>query len=908
MAEYFVKDQVNWDAEILCVGEAPGKEEMAYGLPFMGQSGNKLKEWWRHAGIKREELYITNVLRVIPNGPGGNITAACARDRGLVDQIQDREVPRLAKVADSIPCLKVIVCVGNYAARAFTRYGSVQWDTKAAGISSVRGSIYPYKGAGGHTVYVIPTIHPAAVMRQPGWERRCIADWAKAARVAAEGPRRPDRRHIIFPDLSDVERWWAQVELDDVVSFDIETWGDGIKCVGFAVNERESITIPTELWAWEKIEGKTSRARKSLEVAWQHIRNILEGPNEKVGQNALFDCWWLAQSPYNIRVKGYEWDTLCMHHALIPNESHSLEFLASVYTDEPYWKDEAKDADAIVKVARQGMERLYVYNGLDVTVTWEVFSVLHRQLAARKMLGFYFRHYADMFQSLLRLMTTGAPVDRGMAEELRATYMEKAVQLRDEAGLIAKKPLFKFGGSALEKAMIADYYDNGPGIPLGESPAVWLDQFRQMTKTLKSGKVKRLWTDDQIDRKWKELREKCISDDLLNKVLYKEWKCPTGKWTDTGKEKADNVALKVLRNTVEARRRGDFMERQDDVVRLVDVTLEHRRYRKLATFANVGRLDDDDRMRCTYKFTTKTGRLASAANPKGTGTNLQNQDRAIRPIFVASPGRVLLECDLSQAESRVVKCLSGDKNAIVSARQLPTEGDEHTENAIDIFSHLYQKALDAGDITKDLRQIGKKVAHGANYDMGKFRLAEVLLKDGFTMTPYECGKLIQAHREKHPYIDIYQSNVRRTIIRERTLYTNWGRYVSFEDLRLDDGLYKFGYSWIPQSTIGDLLNQYGLKPLYHYIMRNGLKSDIILQVHDSVVIDTQLDELYTIMTFLKQSLERSIIIGGCFGHSVKLAVPIEYKIGVNWGQGKEWKYLPEQDEVMTAAEKLLNAE
>jgi uracil-DNA glycosylase family 4 len=901
-----VKDQENWNAQIMVVGELPAREEHYGYMSCLGDGGYKLKEWCKYAGLKYDELYITNVFTEVFLRSKLSLTTVCNYNDKLVERITNVEYPRLEMIAENLPNLRVIVCIGDYAIRAFTRFGNVSWDSKAPGIGSIRGSVYEWITSKERGIYVIPTLHPTVVNRQPTWERRCISDWKKAARIVKYGYDKPKRTHIIYPDLSAIKKWWRTVEPNDVISFDIETWGDGIKCVGLAKDASQSLVIPTELWAWTRIEGKESRAKQSLVKAWEYINVMLMGPNDKVGQGALFDCWWLAQPEYNVKVKEYHWDTLCMHHALVPNETHALHFLASVYTDEPYWKDEAKEADAIIKIARGGMDQLYVYNGLDVTVTWEIFSKFYDQLAERSLFKFYFQHYADMFTPLLSIMLKGAPVNRKLVLESRRAYMARALQLRDEASITANKSLFKFNTTALEKAMIADYYVNGPGIPLGECPTAWLQHFRNLTKTLKSGVEKKLWTNEQIDGKWAELENKGISDDELNKVLYNEWKCPTGKRTTTGKEKADNVALKTLRNTVESRKRGEFMERKDNILRLIDLVLDHRRQRKLATFVNPERLDDDDRIRCTYKFTPKTGRLSSATNPKGTGTNLQNQDRAIRSIYIASPGRILLECDLSQAEGRVVKCLSGDESAIASARRLPTEGDEHTENAIDIFSHFYQREVLQEEVTKDLRQIGKKVVHASNYDQGKFGLSDTLLKEGYTMTPQECSVLIRGHREKNPYIDTYQSLVRCTVIKDRTLYTSWGRFVSFEHFRLDDELYKFAYSYVPQSEIGDLTNQRGLKASSNWLTKNEMESDLILQCHDSVVFDAVPYEVYAIMCFLKKHLEVTRIYGSCFGHSVELSIPVEFKLGLDWGSGKEWKTMPTKDEVTSYIEDLLN--
>lgn len=900
-----VKDQVNLNAEILLVAGAPDADALAYGYPFAGMAGVTLKEWLRHAGIKREDLYITYLLPDVQAESDEVIDTAIKRNPELGDNLTGCSKSRVLQLADGLPNLKVVVTLGNYATRAFTNYGNTVQSAGTPDITSVRGSVFKLNRLQDRTIYCIPMLTTESVRITSAWQRRCILDWQKVARIRSEGPRKIERHHRIYPTIDEIREFRDGIHEDNVISFDIETWGGSIKCVGFAQDELSSFVIPTEEWAWKKIEGKTSRAKQALNESWKLIKEILEHPVDKVAQNGLFDCWWLAQPEYGIRVQGYHWDTLGMHHALAPNESHALHFLASIFTDEPYWKDEAKEADAIVKVAKQGMDKLYIYNGLDVTVTWEIFSVLYDTLVEQGRTQFYLSHYADMHYPLLRLMLKGAPVNRELVVESRRAFMAEAVRLRDEASLTAGETLFKFNSTQLERDMIEDYYVNGPGIPLGETPEVWLQKFIDTQKVLKSGKVKSAYNPDTVQKKWAAIQEKGISDYLLNKVLYRKWHCPTGKYTDTGKEKADNVALKVLYNKVKDRKRGDLMDHKDNILRLIDVVLEHRRQRKLATFVAEKRIDSDDRMRCTYKFTTTTGRLASSSNPRGTGTNLQNQDRAIRKIFVASPGRVLLECDLSQAEGRVVKALSGCPAAIQSAKRLPTEGDEHTENAIKIFSVFYQREMKFEEITKDLRQIGKKVVHASNYDQGKFGLSDTLLKEGFTMTPHECAGLIRAHRETNPYIDEYQRAVRRLVISKMGLYTSWGRHISFENIRLDDELYKFAYAWTPQSEIGDLTNQRGLKLLSNHIEEDGAESDLILQCHDSVVVDAVPEEVYWIMTWLKTHLEKPRIYGECFGHRVELSIPVEFKIGLNWGEGKEFKSMPTKEVVNDYIKRLL---
>jgi hypothetical protein len=73
-----------------------------------------------------------------------------------------------------------------------------------------------------------------------------------------------------------------------------------------------------------------------------------------------------------------------------------------------------------------------------------------------------------------------------------------------------------------------------------------------------------------------------------------------------------------------------------------------------------------------------------------------------------------------------------------------------------------------------------------------------------------------------------------------------------------------------------------------------------------VVVDAVPDEVYEIMQVLKQNMEVTRIYGGCFGYEVALTIPVEFKLGLNWGNGKEFKCLPNENELMTWLDGLMS--
>jgi hypothetical protein len=183
----------------------------------------------------------------------------------------------------------------------------------------------------------LPTYHPAAILRQ--WDLRAVSvlDLAKANRES-EYPeiRRPERTIYIEPTLTDLE-WYYVTYLAAAksITFDIETAGEQITCIGFAPDDKSAIVIP---FVDPRKEGGSYWATPGDEAcAWTYVRNVLNSPQPKIAQNGLYDIHFLWRS-YGITVNNFEDDTMLLHHSLMPESEKGLAFLGSVYTNEASWK------------------------------------------------------------------------------------------------------------------------------------------------------------------------------------------------------------------------------------------------------------------------------------------------------------------------------------------------------------------------------------------------------------------------------------------------------------------------------------------------------------------------------------------------------------------------------------------
>ena len=144
----------NPDADLMFVGEAPGRDEDAQGVPFVGRAGQKLTQIIEAIGLKRDDVYIANVIKCRP--PGNRNPEP--------DEVETCE-PFLFRQIDTIQP-KVIVALGTFAARSLLKTSDP--------ISRLRGRVYEYRGA-----QLVPTFHPAFLLRNPSCRREVWEDMKK---------------------------------------------------------------------------------------------------------------------------------------------------------------------------------------------------------------------------------------------------------------------------------------------------------------------------------------------------------------------------------------------------------------------------------------------------------------------------------------------------------------------------------------------------------------------------------------------------------------------------------------------------------------------------------------------------------------------------------------------------------
>ena len=355
-----------------------------------------------------------------------------------------------------------------------------------------------------------------------------------------------------------------------------------------------------------------------------------------------------------------------------------------------------------------------------------------------------------------------------------------------------------------------------------------------------------------------------------------------------GKATLDKLALKKLR----AKYKGNP---------IFDLVLECRRSIKQdSTYLNFGSLREG-RMHTSYtlggriedestgkaKSAPETGRVSSSRSiVYFSGGNLQNLTRgSLRTMYIAEEGEVLLEADLKQAEAIVVAQIANESTMI---KIFETGGDIHMLNS-EVIAEIAPEVLAKhhGSLRELRNEFTKHHVHAFNYGEGPWMFSE---RAGVSRSTGE--RIRNAYFTKYPGLVQWHKNVETALrngLREwnlpvRTLRNLFGWERGFHG-RLDEGTLREAYAFVPQSTVGVLLNIQFLA-VWRRCQERGLLARPVLQVHDSAVWSVGRGELPTLASIIVEESRVEMVSPDGMRRFV---IPVELKVGENWGEMKEYK-------------------
>lgn len=337
----------------------------------------------------------------------------------------------------------------------------------------------------------------------------------------------------------------------------------------------------------------------------------------------------------------------------------------------------------------------------------------------------------------------------------------------------------------------------------------------------------------------------------LGVILFEKLQMPNGKKTKTGYSTA-----------------ADVLERLAPDYPIVSEILEYRQLTKLkSTYADGLALciASDGRIHSTFNQTiTATGRISS------TEPNLQNipirmeLGRLIRKVFVPKDGYVFIDADYSQIELRVLAHMSGDQNLIAAYQHAE---DIHRITASQVFHTPLEEVTDLQ------RRNAKAVNFGIVYGISSFGLSQDL-----SITRKEAEGYIASYFETYPGIKIFLDRLVTDAKEKGYAETMFGRRRPVPELASSNFMQRsFGERIAMnspiQGTAADII-KIAMIRVKQRLDREQLKSKLILQVHDELLIEAAADEEEYVKTLLAEEMR----------HAADLAVTLEVdvKSGRNW--------------------------
>ncbi|MFR7439822.1 MAG: DNA polymerase I [Lachnospiraceae bacterium] len=341
----------------------------------------------------------------------------------------------------------------------------------------------------------------------------------------------------------------------------------------------------------------------------------------------------------------------------------------------------------------------------------------------------------------------------------------------------------------------------------------------------------------------------------LGVVLFENMKIPGGRKTKTGYSTA-----------------ADVLEKLAPEYPIVAKILEYRQLTKLkSTYADglAGYIQEDGRIHGKFNQTvTATGRISS------TEPNLQNipvrveLGRMIRKVFVPEEGYVFVDADYSQIELRVLAHCSGDEQLIKAYRE---EADIHRITASQVFHVPFDEVTDLQ------RRNAKAVNFGIVYGISSFGLSQDL-----SITRKEAAKYIEDYFHTYPGIKAFLDDVVAHAKENGYVKTLFGRRRPVPELASSNFMQRsFGERVAMnapiQGTAADIM-KIAMIGVNKRLKEQKMKSRLVLQVHDELLIETHHTEIDTVKEILREEMEQAAV----------LAVPLEIDMhtGNNWYEAK----------------------
>ena len=463
------------------------------------------------------------------------------------------------------------------------------------------------------------------------------------------------------------------------------------------------------------------------------------------------------------------------------------------------------------------------------------------------------------FDSAIAAYLIDSARDKYNLNELINEYLEKNIDEKTSSAIKYLSELYVYLKGRIKEEGMEELYYNVEHPLIGVLSSMEVVGFNVNEEILESLAVK---FKEEIKNTEKEIYDLCeeefniSSPKQLGKILFEKLDLPVIKKTKTGYST-----------------NADVLEKLKDKHPVIEKIIYYRQITKLnSTYVeglkNV--IDVDGRIHSSFNQTvTTTGRLSS------TEPNLQNipvkyeMGREIRKVFIPKEkGDILLSCDYSQIELRVLAHMSDDANMIDAFKH---HSDIHTKTASEVFK------VPVEEVTSLMRSRAKAVNFGIVYGISDFSLSQDL-----KITRKEAAEYMAIYFDRYPKIKDFLQGAIDSAKEYGYVLTLLNRRRFIPEIKSSNKIVislgeRLAMNAPIQGSAADIIKLAMVK-VYERLKKERLASEIILQVHDELILNVKPNELEKVKTLVIEEMENVF----------KLSVPldVDVNLGKNWYEAK----------------------
>lgn len=423
-------------ADIVLIGSGNGREEEDRSQPWVGDAGEILQTALVEAGFLRSELGLTNIVRCRTLYPTSNKNRKPSQHEiDCCRQWTDYEMLEQYKP-------QLIVALGGEAARE---------------VAGLTGSILAQRGrimrSERYNCWVIPTVHPAWILRKPTDRIWLVFDLIKARRLIREGGFQPAPvNYTVVDTLKKLEAMRQEILAADEVAFDWETTGlHWTKDYGFCVSFS---TRPGTAWVVPRLQQDLADFwGDRLLIVDDVLREIFLSPVSKIAHNGPFDCNQTFNT-LGVWPVAYDFDTMMGHHLAnnhLGQAAHGLKVMADLYTDMGLYDIELEqwlkkhghtdDRGHACNYFKAPNEMLWHYAGADADATIRLKPIVKRLIEEKDLWSVFVEERMPLARAMMEIEREGIRINQPHLALLSAELGEAKLKLEKELEELVGHPV-----------------------------------------------------------------------------------------------------------------------------------------------------------------------------------------------------------------------------------------------------------------------------------------------------------------------------------------------------------------------------------------------------------------------------------------------------------------------------------